>query len=62
MIDNLKSLHEEHKNKLTDLELNISRYFQDRLLAVLKKADIQKFLRLMKLSLKRTETENLLLK
>ena len=44
MIDNLKSLHEEHKRKLADLEFNISRYFHDRLLAVLKKADIQKIL------------------
>ena len=44
LIDSLKSLHEEHKIKLVELELNISRYFHDRLLAVLKKADIEKIL------------------
>ena len=44
LIDNLKSLYEEHKRKLAELELNISRYFHDRLLAVLKKAKIEKIL------------------
>ena len=44
LVDNLKSLHEEHKMKLAELEANILSYFQDRLLAVLKKAKIEKIL------------------
>ena len=44
LIDSLTSLHEEHKRKLEELERDISMYFRDRLLAVLKKANIENIL------------------
>ena len=44
LIDNLKSLHVEHKVKLKELEFHESKYLYDRLLQVLKKADIEKIL------------------
>ena len=44
LINNLKSLHEEHKVKLKELEFHESKYLYDRLLQVLKKADIEKIL------------------
>ena len=44
LIDNLKSLHVEHKAKLKELEFHESKYLYDRLLQVLKKADIEKIL------------------
>ena len=44
LIDNLKSLHEEHKIKLNELEFHESKYLHDRLLQVLKEANIEKIL------------------
>ena len=44
LIENLKSLHEEHKVKLNELEAFESQYLHERLLKVLKKADIEKIL------------------
>ena len=46
LINNLKSLHEEHKVKLKELESHESKYLHDRLLQVLKKAKIEKILQI----------------
>ena len=46
LINNLKSLHEEHKVKLKELESHESKYLHDRLLQVLKKAKIEKIVQI----------------
>ena len=44
LIENLRSLHKEHEVKLKELEAFESQYLHERLLRVLKKADLEKIL------------------